>query len=182
MELILYHGTDLDIANKIVQSKFSYKSSPYHWLGNGIYFYMDKPLAKWWTSNPSKTFGTKVKVPAIVKTTIQVEEKNILDLRNFKTYHDIAEEFERIFTELYIPHHKKIISEVQIKCIFFDWYFSMHRDIKIIIGNFFSLSQPYFHDDEKNFFTHTNLLYGETQVCLNDKYQDIIIDKEVIVI
>ena len=182
MELILYHGTDLEIAKKIVATKFLYKSSPYHWLGNGIYFYTDKHLAKWWTTNPSKNFGVKVENPAIVKTTVQIDKNNILDLRDFETYHNIAEEFERFFTELYIPHHKETITESQIKCLFFDWYFLIHTDIKIIIGNFFSLNQPYFHENEKGFYSHTNLLYGETQVCLHENYQELIIDKEVIAI
>ena len=180
MKLTLYHGTDLSAAEMIQTGSFEPKPNPYHWLGNGVYFYFDRPLAEWWTSNPSAKYGCKVSHPALVKTEIEIDENQILDLRKFKTYVNIAKEFERFFTQLYIPYHRETISEKQIKCLFFDWYFLSHQDIKMIIGDFYSFEQPYFHQDERDFYKHTNLLFGETQVCLKKEHQSIIINKEVI--
>ena len=180
MKYILYHGTDYDSAKKIQNNSFLIRPNPYHWLGNGIYFYFDKPLAEWWTSNPTKKFGNIVKRPALVKVVIECEEKNVLDMRKFDTYVTVAEEFERFFTKIYIPYHKDTISEQQVKCLFFDWYFLSNRDIKIIIGDFYSNDQPYFSENQREFFKHSKLLYGETQVCLKKDCQNIIIEKEVI--
>ena len=54
LKLQVYHGTEFEIAQKICKEEFICKKNLEHWLGNGIYFYLDKPLAKWWTTNPSK--------------------------------------------------------------------------------------------------------------------------------
>jgi hypothetical protein len=180
MKLTLYHGTDYNVAELIQAGSFEPKPNPCHWLGNGVYFYFDRPLAEWWTSNPTAKYGCEVSHPALVKVEVEIEENQILDLRKFKTYVNIAEEFERFFTQLYIPYHRVTISEMQIKCLFFDWYFLSHPDIKMIIGDFYSLEQPYFQQDERDFYAHTNLLFGETQVCLKKEHQSIIINKEVI--
>lgn len=178
--ITLYHGTDAAAAEMIKNGQFEPKPNPCHWLGNGIYFYFDRTLAEWWTSNPSQKFGCRISNPALVKTEIEIEEKEILDLRKFDTYVRIAQEFELFFTELYIPYHRETISEQQIKCLFFDWYFLSHPDIKMIIGDFYSLNQPYFEQKERDFYKHTKLLFGETQVCLKKQYQHIITNKEVI--
>lgn len=180
MDLILYHGTDLKYANEIVQNGFVPKSNPCHWLGNGIYFYFDKSLAKWWTTNPTKKFGAEITTPAIVKTTIALEKENILDLRLFETYSKISIEYEKFFTEIYLPYHNQTINAMEFKCLFFDWYFAMNPQIKVIIGEFFSLEQGYLDEKARSFFEHTNLLFGETQVCLRVDCQNIIINKEIL--
>lgn len=179
MKLILYHGTDLESAISIKNTSFIFNPNPCHWLGNGIYFFTDKALAKWWTTNPTSKFGKIIKNPAILKTEINVDESNVLDLRKLDTYQKVAQEFNIFFTMLYIPYHKETISEKQIKCLFFDWYLIRHDNINMIIGDFFSLEQPYVKDDAKDFYNHTNLLYCETQVCLKEDCQNIIIEKEI---
>lgn len=178
--LTLYHGTDATVAKKIASDKFVPKPSPCHWLGNGIYFYFDRSLAEWWTTNPTSKFGCRVSEPALLKVEVEINETEILDLRKFDTYVEIANEFERFFTELYIPFHRETISEMQIKCLFFDWYFLTNKNIKMIIGDFYSLDQPYFEHNERDFYEHTNLLFGETQVCLKTEHQNIIVSKEVV--
>ena len=127
--LTLYHGTDVVAAKKIASDKFEPKPNPCHWLGNGIYFYFDKSLAEWWTTNPSSKFGCRVSEPALLKVEVEIDETEILDLRRFDTYVEIANEFERFFTQLYIPFHRETISEMQIKCLFFDWYFLSNKTI-----------------------------------------------------
>ena len=79
-----YHGTDLECAQKIVNTEFSFNYSETHWLGNGSYFFIDESLAKWWTHNPSKRFGVKVNTGAILKCTILLKEGHYLDLRNLQ--------------------------------------------------------------------------------------------------
>ena len=74
LKLKLYHGTDFDIAQKICAEGFMCKTNLEHWLGNGIYFYLDKPLAKWWTTNPSKKFGTVIKQPVVLEQTKESNE------------------------------------------------------------------------------------------------------------
>ena len=180
MKTSLYHGTDEKIAKIIVKEPFQIKKSPYHWLGNGIYFYLDRDLAAWWTTNPSKKFGINVEKPAIVKADIEIEDCEVLDLRIFSNYVKISKEFEKFFTELYIPYHKTSIDEKSLKCLFFDYYFLAHKEIKMIIGEFVAEKQEYVNQEQKDFLKHTNLLYGEIQICLRQNCQDVIINKEVV--
>lgn len=179
MLMTLYHGTDLEAAKEIEKDKFTVKKNPKHWLGNGIYFFTDKALAKWWTSGPTKKFGTEVKEPAILEVTVEVDEKNILDLRQFEQYSELAKQY-RIFLEMFIEHGVQKISDERFRCLFFDWYMKVCPNIDIIIANFFSLKQPYICDDAKSFFGHTYIEYGETQVCLKEHKQSVILRKEIL--
>lgn len=45
-----YHGTSIAAANKILKEGFRATIKPYHWLGDGVYFFQDAPgLAQRWS-------------------------------------------------------------------------------------------------------------------------------------
>ena len=77
MNILAYHGTDYNIAELIVSHGFTFNRNPKHWLGNGIYLYQDYSLAKWWTTNPTKKFGSNVKERAIVFCNVNLDENKI---------------------------------------------------------------------------------------------------------
>ena len=85
---MLYHGTDLENAKKICKNGFRWKQNDEHWLGNGVYFYLDRDLAEWWTTNPSKIFGTEIKVPCILSAEVSIKDERVLDLRNLQDYRE----------------------------------------------------------------------------------------------
>lgn len=180
MILEVYHGTDLENANRILSTDFIYKQSATHWLGNGVYFYIDLSLAKWWTSNPSKTYGVKVTTPAIVKVTIEIPDSvSFLDLRKLSDY----KEFSNIFFDEYLPLLRlgtfsiNSTNRRRIRCSFCD-YLKAQYSLKAIIGNFSLPNQPYL-THYKSLASQLQLYYIETQMCLFDT--SYIIKKELLV-
>lgn len=175
-----YHGTDLVNAKRIVATDYIYKQSETHWLGNGVYFYIDLSLAKWWTSNPSKIYGVRVSNPAIIKTIIDIpDDESFLDLRKLSDY----KEFSNIFFYEYLPLLKmgsltfNLANHKKLRCSFCD-YLKVKYNLKLIIGNFSLPKQPYL-TNYKSLASQLELFYIETQMCLFDtKY---IIKKELIV-
>lgn len=174
-----YHGTDLENARHILDTNFICKHSKLHWLGNGIYFYFDLSLAKWWTTNPSKKFGVEVTTPAIVKATIEIPDSaSFLDLRKLSDY----KEFSNIFFDEYLPLLRlgtfsiNSTNRRRIRCSFCD-YLKAQYSLKAIIGNFSLPNQPYL-TDYRILASQLQLYYIETQMCLFDT--SYIIKKELI--
>ncbi|TDO94153.1 hypothetical protein DFR79_104119 [Halanaerobium saccharolyticum] len=84
-----YHGTDSNNVDDIKDKNFIYKHDKSHWLGNGIYFFMDgigeDPItlaSKWaiaqsWNNN-AKHYSYKNY--SVLKTEVNLENISILDL------------------------------------------------------------------------------------------------------
>lgn len=93
MELLLYHGTDKTYAEKILKNGFTIIPNKSHWLGNGVYFYLDYDLAKWWTGKPSQRFGAEITLPCVVSVELDVGNDSVLDLRKLEDYRKCLELF-----------------------------------------------------------------------------------------
>jgi hypothetical protein len=180
-----FHGTDKTAAIEIINSNFLYKKSEEHWLGNGAYFYLDYSLAKWWTSKPSKKFGTKINEPAILKCSIEVNYDEILDLRKLESFEEFAKIYKsdflpKVFDDTIICHGisgANIKDVKKLRCTYCD-YLSKLYELKAIIGTFHLPSQPYLKDDYGDGFNQFDIAYTETQLCVFD--QGIIKEKEII--
>lgn len=88
-ELKGYHGTSFLSAVEIIKSNYNLSIGDDEWLGNGVYFFIEglstKPneqAQKWAIAQAwdSRTSGYKYKKYAVVKSTIKVEDENLLDL------------------------------------------------------------------------------------------------------
>lgn len=183
MKIVCYHATDKQCAIRIMQKGFTMKANIEHWLGNGIYFFQDKCLAEWWTTRPSKKFGTKIKSSAIVKTAIDIPDNLVLDLRNLNVYNQAIENLKLYFMNMFINNSSKKVVNInwkQFQCAFFNHY----KDVmgkKMIIGCFSSKEQPYKTNTEKcNVLDFSDLRYIETQICLHVDSQNFITGKELI--
>ena len=176
-----FHGTDQKYINEIIDKGFICKKNEEHWLGNGIYFYADISLAKWWTTNPSKKFGSKINDPAIIKCQIEAERKKVLDLRDLSDYIKFVEiyreEFLRMFYSVHIEINEdnKMRFAKKIRCAYCD-YIQKRLDLIMIIGNFDIPEQPYQPKEYGELFNKFDIKYIETQICIYN--QDIIINKE----
>ena len=84
--LTAYHGTDKSVANDIVTSGFRCKPNKEHWLGEGIYLYIDKSLAEWWTTKPTKKHGIDITEPVIIECAVEANEDNVLNLCTLDGY------------------------------------------------------------------------------------------------
>lgn len=166
----LYHGTDKKAAKNIQKEGFRLKASHEHWLGNGIYFYTDRTLAEWWTTNPTDSFGTKIQKPVIMRCTINKSESelkilNLLDLEDYEFYY---KEFVDCFWPKYSAEHPKEGAEYKkIRCAYLDFLKALYG-LDIVIGNFNIPEQPYMIGVQHKIFESLKMVYTEIQVCVFD--------------
>lgn len=73
-----FHGTTKVNADKIIREKeFKYNNRKDHWLGNGVYFFIDDAdKAKWWASKCIKDNGEK----AVIETEVCIDENRLFNL------------------------------------------------------------------------------------------------------
>lgn len=167
--MMAYHGTDYDVANKIVTNGFLFNRNPKHWLGNGIYLYQDFSLAEWWTTRPTNKFGKKINNPAIISCDIDIAERKILNLLRLKDYCEFSSIFEEKFYPLYKSRRKKKRPTWnQLRCAYCD-FLSMTYNLDAIIGNFNKQDQPYLPLKHHNEFDDFLLQYTEVQICVFNK-------------
>lgn len=170
--MLAYHGTKSDVCDKIIKNGFIIKPNIEHWLGNGIYFFIDSQLAKWWTSNPTTKFGTVSNSKgAILTYDIHIDDKvSVLDLRNLEDYMN----FTNTFVALHSTFKKTLKNYIKVSfqsvlCSVFDYFFNTGYDI--IIGAYFLPKQPYLETVDKALFENFGLSYFEVQVCVKNTKQ-----------
>jgi hypothetical protein len=184
VEIELYHGTDEKWISSILSDGFVAKENRRHWLGNGIYFYTDKALAEWWTTNPSDKFGNNIATPAIIQCTLVAADSEVFDLRSFENFRLYFERFKKFYNTLYSPHTTMAEIEIdKLRCTFFDWLFDAFK-YKAIIGTFLSEAQPYYDPFKQDGadFEQLELVYNEVQVCIPTSQQEIIKNKKASII
>jgi hypothetical protein len=82
--LIGYHGTDSENVDNILNSNFNPSVGDRHWIGDGIYFFIDgisDPVInaiKWVKHESSRT---NCKIVSVLSSEIEHTEDNLLDLR-----------------------------------------------------------------------------------------------------
>lgn len=172
LSLDAYHGTDLSNAESIMKSGFRCRPNKHHWLGNGIYFYMDYSLARWWTTNPTNKFGVHIKKAAIIKCKIYVNNEYILDLRRLKDYTKFAEIYRNEFLPFLfegdlISLTENKVDTKRLRCTYCD-YLNIKYRYKLIIGTFYLPNQPYMPTEYGKFFDTFNISYIENQICVFD--------------
>jgi len=177
-----FHGTDIRNVDSIIKSGFICKPNKQHWLGNGVYFYMDYSLAKWWTTNPTNKFGVNIINAAIIKCKIRAKNDKILDLRRLKDYTKFVDIYRNEFLPLLFQGeltstNDEIIDTKTLRCTYCD-YLNIKYNYKLIIGTFYLPTQPYMPKDYGKFFETFNISYIESQLCVFDS--SIISSKELV--
>lgn len=167
MEIIAYHGTDFEIAEQIKKNGFIAKESPEHWLGNGIYFFLDESLAKWWTKI-DKPFGSKIIKPAIIKCKLTFEDNKLFNLLQLNTYNEFIDMFSD-FYKMYCKNKPTILPNwKKLRCTFCD-YVHIIKNLDGILGNFIKKEASYKNSSNQN-FKKLLLEYTEIQICVfNEK-------------
>ncbi len=170
---VLYHATDKTLADSIIKNGFKCKPNANHWLGNGIYFYPDCDLAKWWATNPTSRFGKPINTKCILKATVQLDDSRILDLRKVEDYKDCVHAFHTYSKRASLHLDPSVKHEMEkYRCSFFDWLFSV-TDVDCIIGCFtnenkaYLTTMPSIDMDQLRSFC---LPFVETQFCIREGY------------
>ena len=181
MKIKGFHGTDKAVAEDLLHNKFSCKSNDEHWLGNGIYFFVDKSLAEWWTTKPSKKYGTKIDNRAILECDIEIDESRVLNLCSLEGYKKYADLFNHFFSNVFYENRPdELLDFKKIRALFFNHLF-LCKKIDMVIAPFIEPEQPYLpHFDNENYFKEMHIMYTEIQICFHEKYQDVIKTKSLI--
>lgn len=178
-KISLYHGTELKNAKKILNGEFKVKKNDEHWLGNGIYFFEDESLARWWTTKPTTKFGTKqITKPTVIKCQIEIEKKDILDLRCLEDYNFFCEIYKDVYIKQVLRNSFEQPLEIKkLRCAFLDFMQERYQ-YKMIVGTFYQPDQPYLPTNYGKYFKKFRLPYIEIQYSIFDN--DIIVKKEII--
>lgn len=176
-DITAFHATDLEAARNIKKNGFIIKHNPKHWLGNGVYFYLDESLAKWWLTKPSQSFGTEINNPAIINSSITLDESKILDLRKLDDYKVFVERFNKEFypdiksgkvSSSLNSENKTDVDFELIRCAYCN-YLKISYEYMAIIGTFEHISQPYLPKINGDCFKKFGIRYIETQLCIFDR-------------
>lgn len=175
-----YHGTDKSVADDILKNGFCYKENKEHWLGDGIYLYTDKELARWWTTKPTEKHGIEINAPAIIECNIEVDEDKVLNLCTLKGYEEYVGLYNNFFGQCIRKTRKnEEIDFRQLRCGFFNCLF-LSCDVDMVIAPFILPDQPYmpqYFDTEHANAMH--ITYPEIQICVSPNAQSIIKTKRV---
>lgn len=164
MRFLAYHGTDRERAEKILAGAFRVKANDEHWLGNGVYFYLDSSLARWWTTRPTRKFGEDVHTRAVLECILEPPGR-ILDLRKLDDYRWFVEEYAQVIDYLTEKTHVERSSFKKLRCAFCDYLYKQYR-FDLIVGTFHLPEQPYLDFPRTPDFNQLQLSYVETQVCV----------------
>lgn len=98
-----YHGTSADAARAIVaEQRFIASMEDTEWAGHGVYFFIDSipppihPTAYLNAYNWAK-YIKRVKTPTVLKSTVTIDPKDILDLRD----EEYLADFHQVRLEIY---------------------------------------------------------------------------------
>ena len=185
-----YHGTNFDSAKKIVTSNYKISKGDDHWLGDGVYFFVEGistnivKLAEKWAKAQSWNNNTKTRnynKYAAIESIIEVDEENFLDLT--------TEEGVKIFfyfAEKFIEEIKKEITKGQKGLKFLDGFLinlmrgeNVLPPTEVIKGNFYIK----FEQERKN---KINFRTNNCTICAvynpekNIKYNKIVDKGEIL--
>lgn len=169
---IAYHATDNNNIKSIFDEGFHYNYYKYHWLGNGVYFFIDENLAQKWGKSHLKQYG-QIHNCVILKVTIEVEKDFLCDLRQLDEYCSVKEKFDEymeMLSSLSIRFKEDSAEKFyqRLRCAFFDWL-KKEMNLKCVIS-YFSERQRTLPSKIKNEddFLQFKIPYMEVQLCLYD--------------
>jgi hypothetical protein len=81
IELVGYHGTNMESARQILQTGFTPSRNNYDWLGKGVYFWQDAPYRAWhWASEDCQKKGGD---PAVIRSLVKIRRDELMDLLDY---------------------------------------------------------------------------------------------------
>lgn len=133
-----FHGTKLENAKSIFsEQEFRFRPRPNHWLGNGVYFFVDDEYqAKWWASKDGHR-GTNL--PAVLYFPLTISRNELLNLNSIRD----LEVLDRYANDLLsITNHVLFKfengDEHTFNCFLLDSFFMMQRQYKAVRRTFLS--------------------------------------------
>lgn len=135
MKIKIYHGTTASKAKSIIgDGNFVFQQRPDHWLGQGVYFFVnDYDAAVWWAGQGQDKDVKR----AVLEYELEVDENDLLDLdtlTGMRKFNEFLEEAERLITvsdvSTVLPD-SKVVSRAKSLQIYYEF-----NDIKYCISTF----------------------------------------------
>jgi len=142
VNVLAFHGTGLSNYENIVKTKsFSFKRRDDHWLGNGVYFFVDDfERAKRWAEGNRPDKNT---APVVIETKFEFKQGELLDLDKsdgLKKLNDFARNFK---TEL---QRKRVLinntDEHKFHCKLLDAFVYRNKKYKAVCRTMNSSGNP----------------------------------------
>lgn len=140
-----YHGTLMESAEKIrEQKKFVCERKSTHWLGNGIYFFVDdSSKAKWWAQEHAKNIYKKdglEKPTAYIRVKVDTLKRDLLNLdteddRQILDKH--AKDFRRKISSISFRGRSTDLTSQEIRTMIFEYIIQSkgYKAIKYTFSN-----------------------------------------------
>lgn len=165
-----YHATDKSNVSSILKRNFLFHSKDTHWLGDGVYFFLDKGLAIAWGNNcPTKKYG-KITIPAIIECIISVDDDFVCDMRQLQTYNRVKNAFDIFWGSVYkAPCTAKYDDAFfeKLECAFFNWL-TKKLSLKCIVCVFQKRLLPVEETEFDTHFRKFGIPCVEIQLCIKD--------------
>jgi len=176
-----YHGTFVEAIDSITKEGFQNVKRDNHWLGQGVYFYDNSPLAHWWISKNSKTDPLKRGKGVsfvIIKAQLSSAVKSVLDLDSVEgvnIFYQKIREMWNVFRTVQFSN-----DEHQNLCFVLD-VLAKQFDFQAIIKTFESSDPSYGVVNTRRFdrdLFKLNVRYKERQICVRSNSCIKILDLE----
>lgn len=175
-----YHGTSSRHAESIAKNGLDPDKTherPNHWLGQGVYFYENFGLAKWWANDIAGKAYNYGSFPIVYRAQIEASKEDVLDLDDYRQYDlflgrllDMQKEIESDDCD-----RMPIFNPEQQRAVYFDYYRKMYH-IAVIMFTFSKDCAKYgtFRSDadllqQKKLEKALGLAYHEKQICVSRK-------------
>jgi hypothetical protein len=113
IELVGYHGTNMESARQILKTGFTPSRNQYDWLGKGVYFWQDAPYRAWhWAGEYCKNKGGD---PAVIRSVVEIGRDEFMDLLDYSQHPNWANRLGRTHeylqqqTRSVLPPNKRAI-------------------------------------------------------------------------
>lgn len=163
----LYHGTTQENIKRILETKqFTVKPRIDHWLGHGVYFFVDDiSKALWWSEMATRRFHESFENRGIIFIEgYKIKRDKLFDLDSEKDRKVISEFLKSNPMTLRMKLTSKEESERMIE--------ARAQLINIIVDYYEKHATKYtFHKDnigEQGFLANLNINNNETQFCIVD--------------
>lgn len=177
MEIQGYHGTSSSAKESIAKNGFDPARTHYrkdHWLGQGVYFFVDPTQAHWWANTISARIAGSY--PVIYRVRISAPDEKVLNLNDNEQVALFFERIQEVYTAILGEGAQPEFTPETIRAVFFDYYKETYG-ISVILNTFQKPSVRYagaFQSGQR--LRRQELLsrqlgvsFKETQVCVSEK-------------
>ena len=175
-----YHGTCSSAQESIERYGLDparTKNRPDHWLGQGVYFFLQQDQARWWAEDIAGKNWNHGSVALVYSADIVADQKYV---RDFREYEDVAQ-FQKWAVELLNSLNegdeaKPKLTTEKFRGLLFDYY-KTEYNIYVMIGSFSKNRVGYASYDpreeelrlQKAIMKTTGIYYQEVQVCVSNQ-------------